>query len=264
MRYTLIKTGIGFVLLAQCVLCHMPTVYEFCTHVVANGEPIHQLTCDSSQCQGRPGKTGPHGPKGSIGVKGEKGERGTTEHLVEERISELEDFQATTSRILEALPKSTYCYMGVRNRDVPDSAMTSFSIAGGGYEAYNGRLDNQISSGNHAVWAAVSNRQGEWLQIDFGTPKLIGGIITQGRPIHSQWVRSFKISCGSSTSSLTTIKHNNSDKIFPGNLDRDSKVINMFTAPITCRYIRVHPESWYGHISMRVEFINGLCHGMAL
>ena len=77
-----------FFLFLQLTSCHMPTVYEFCSHVVANGD-TSQLTCDSSQCQGRPGKRGSQGPRGLTGVKGQKGEQGTAENL-EEKIRELE------------------------------------------------------------------------------------------------------------------------------------------------------------------------------
>nr|XP_039260776.1 lactadherin-like [Styela clava] len=244
-----------FTILMHVASCHMPNVSEFCSHVVANGN-TSQLTCDSSQCQGRPGKRGSQGPRGLSGSKGQKGEQGTAENL-EERIRKLESSLAKTSQIVEALPKSAYCFMGMRNRDIPDSAIRASSIWDGTHNAYDGRLDNREKPRNYGAWAARHNRKGEWLQVDFGRPKLVGGIITQGRESYDQWVRSFKISCGRTTSSLATIR-----KIFTGNSDRDTKKINMFPNPITCRYIRVYPQSWRNHISIRVEFINGVCHDL--
>nr|XP_039247880.1 uncharacterized protein LOC120325782 [Styela clava] len=115
----------------------MPTVYEFCSHVVANGD-AGQLICDSSQCQGSPGEIGP------TGAKGQKGEQGTAENL-EERIRELEDSLTKTNQIIEALPR---------------------------------------------------NQKDEWLQVDFGRPELVGGIITQERDAVAQWVAFFTVSCG--------------------------------------------------------------------
>ncbi|WP_395241875.1 discoidin domain-containing protein, partial [Salmonella sp. s51933] len=44
-------------------------------------------------------------------------------------------------------------------------------------------------------------------------------------------------------------------KVFPGNRDRDTIVRNSVSPVIITRYIRIHPKSWYGHISMRVEFV---------
>lgn len=43
-------------------------------------------------------------------------------------------------------------------------------------------------------------------------------------------------------------------KIFKGNSDGFSEVTNNFPKPLYTRYVRVHPESWSGRISMRIEF----------
>nr|XP_039256831.1 discoidin, CUB and LCCL domain-containing protein 2-like [Styela clava] len=193
------------------IVAILPTVYEFCSHVVAN-EDKSQLTCDSSQCQGRPGKRGSQGPIGLTGAKGQKGEQGTAENL-EERIRELESSLAKTSRIIEALPKSAYCFMGMRSRDIPDSAITASSIYDVNHNAYDGRLDNRKKTGDVAAWASRQSRKGEWLQVDFGRPELVSGIITQGRESVGQWVTSFTISCGLGTSSLTTIQEHGAQKV---------------------------------------------------
>ena len=43
-------------------------------------------------------------------------------------------------------------------------------------------------------------------------------------------------------------------QIFTANSDRYAVVKNVLSKPIITRYIRIHPESWYGHICMRTEF----------
>ena len=43
-------------------------------------------------------------------------------------------------------------------------------------------------------------------------------------------------------------------QVFAANSDRYTVVKNVLYKPIITRYIRIHPESWYGHISMRTEF----------
>ena len=42
--------------------------------------------------------------------------------------------------------------------------------------------------------------------------------------------------------------------MFAANSDRYTVVKNVLKKPLITRYIRIHPESWYGHISMRTEF----------
>ncbi|KAK2554621.1 EGF-like repeat and discoidin I-like domain-containing protein 3, partial [Acropora cervicornis] len=41
---------------------------------------------------------------------------------------------------------------------------------------------------------------------------------------------------------------------FTGNRDQNTVMTNSFSPILRCRYIRVHPKSWYRHIAMRVEF----------
>ena len=42
--------------------------------------------------------------------------------------------------------------------------------------------------------------------------------------------------------------------MFTANSDRYTVIKNVLKKPLITRYIRIHPESWYGHISMRTEF----------
>ena len=43
-------------------------------------------------------------------------------------------------------------------------------------------------------------------------------------------------------------------QIFKANYDRYTVVKNVLDEPIITRFIRIHPETWNGHISMRTEF----------
>jgi hypothetical protein len=49
--------------------------------------------------------------------------------------------------------------------------------------------------------------------------------------------------------------------VFNGNTDRGSIVFNVLSPTVKARYIRIHPETWYGHISMRFE-VYGCQRGM--
>lgn len=42
-------------------------------------------------------------------------------------------------------------------------------------------------------------------------------------------------------------------KIYQGNNDQNTVVVNTLIEPIEARYIRLHPTAWYGHISLRME-----------
>ncbi|XP_077966304.1 inactive carboxypeptidase-like protein X2 [Styela clava] len=255
------------VVIIPAVLGDIPNVYEFCSALITD-KTASSHNCPA-QCQGRPGKRGPEGRRGLLGVKGDRGEEGTTERL-EEKIRLLEEKMKKT---VDIIPKLSYCGMGMKSRDIPDHVITASSDFNYQHAAHHGRMDENAvfhtASNGFSVgaWCSGQNKNGEWIQIDFQRPRFIGGIVTQGRPIKygwdfNQWVKTYKVACGNSTSTLRTITDNEIDKVFVGNTDEDSKVITMFPKPLSCRFVRLYPMSWNIGICMRMEVIRGECHDM--
>ena len=52
----------------------------------------------------------------------------------------------------------------------------------------------------------------------------------------------------------TALSYNYLFQEFSGNSDRYTVVRNKVKMPLVTRYIRIHPDDWNGHISMRTEF----------
>ena len=44
-------------------------------------------------------------------------------------------------------------------------------------------------------------------------------------------------------------------QVFQANSDRHTIVTNIFPRSIVASHIRVHPQTWYSWVSMRIEFI---------
>ena len=42
-------------------------------------------------------------------------------------------------------------------------------------------------------------------------------------------------------------------QVYDANSDRNSVIVNTLIQPIEARFIRIYPESWHGHMSMRME-----------
>lgn len=42
-------------------------------------------------------------------------------------------------------------------------------------------------------------------------------------------------------------------QVYQANSDQNSVVVNTLEAPIEARFVRLHPQRWYGHISLRME-----------
>ena len=102
-------------------------------------------------------------------------------------------------------------------------------------------------------WCASANSVGQWIQLDNGKVGSISAIVTQGRKDAAQWVKSFKVKYKDESGSWWDID----GKTFPGNVDKSSKVITTFSKPVRARYIRIYPQTWNIHMSMRVDMIAG-------
>ncbi|XP_078697599.1 lactadherin-like [Branchiostoma floridae x Branchiostoma belcheri] len=138
---------------------------------------------------------------------------------------------------------------------IPDDSITASSwyTSGVGYEPYRGRWNGVAGVG---AWAARTNTIGEWLQVDLGEMKTVTGTIIQGRYDYDQWVTSYKLQ--HSVDGLRWITYASSDgseEVFQGNTDRNTPVTNLLDSPTDARYVRFLPQSWHGHMSMRVEVL---------
>tara|TARA_R110001599_G_scaffold254277_1_gene454497 strand:- start:20 stop:1126 length:1107 start_codon:yes stop_codon:yes gene_type:complete len=102
-------------------------------------------------------------------------------------------------------------------------------------------------------WCATGNAMGSWIQLDNGKIGSISGVITQGRKNADQWVKSFKVKYKDESGSWWDVD----GKTFPGNTNRNSKVTTTFSKPVRTRYIRIYPQTFHGHVSMRVDMIGG-------
>ncbi|XP_078690683.1 lactadherin-like [Branchiostoma floridae x Branchiostoma belcheri] len=139
---------------------------------------------------------------------------------------------------------------------IPDGSITasSFYLGEHNHAPFHGRLNGVAGIG---AWGANSDTIGEWFQADLGEMKRVTATITQGRCHNAdEWVTSYKLQYGATGTSWTTYTSNNSsEKVFPGNVDRNTPVTNLLDYPIDTRYVRFLPQTWHGWISMRVEIL---------
>ncbi|XP_078667237.1 uncharacterized protein LOC144909059 [Branchiostoma floridae x Branchiostoma belcheri] len=117
------------------------------------------------------------------------------------------------------------------------------------------------------AWIAATNDQDQWLMRDLGDVSVITGVITKGRNyspdwphgIHDQYVTSYTISYGNENGDETFYTDADGQvTVFPANDDRDTQVYNDFvdfSGRITARFVKIHPQTWHGHISMRAKIV---------
>ena len=136
-------------------------------------------------------------------------------------------------------------------RDTPEtmrSASTVFAGEAIGTGHGRGRLDSVQG------WSAQNNTVGEWYQLDNGVVGKITGIAIKGRKDNGQWVTTFKVKSKGSDGVWKDVE---GGKVYTGNSDQDTKVDATFATPIDARYIRIYPQTWNGHMSLRADIIAG-------
>ena len=86
-----------------------------------------------------------------------------------------------------------------------------------------------------------SNTGKQWIEVDFQTPKILSGILTQGVSGTERWASSFYIS--TSIDGLTFVPYaetvGGQPKVFEGNSDPNSIVRNMLDRNIEARFVRI-------------------------
>jgi hypothetical protein len=109
-----------------------------------------------------------------------------------------------------------------------------------------GRLDSGRG------WFAEKSKVGNWYQMDNGKIAKIVGVAIKGRKdCCDQWVKTFKVKYYDAG----TWKDVDGGATFTGNTDRDTQVEVKFATPVTTRYIRIYPQTWNKHMSLRAGLI---------
>lgn len=134
---------------------------------------------------------------------------------------------------------------------LPNSSITASSEYDSNHAAYKARLNATYDPN----WSAATNNTNQWIKVDCGEIIPIKAVSTQGRYGYDQWVTSYKISYSIDNTNCNFIGglDLSTATVFTGNSDRNTVVTNELNSPINARYIRIHPVTWYSHISMRIE-----------
>ena len=77
-----------------------------------------------------------------------------------------------------------------------------------------------------------------------------------------EWVTSYKFGYSIDDVTYYIVQEDYSDKIFDGNIDANTVVENTFDNVIVARYVRVYPQTWESHISLRWEVYECQSTGM--
>lgn len=97
------------------------------------------------------------------------------------------------------------------------------------------------------AWCAATSKN-QWLQVDLGINRYITAVGTQGRHKYYEHVKSFKLAFSQDGINWDFGKH----KVYNGNCDHFTPVVNILERGVTARYVRFYPAT-YNYVCMRVE-----------
>lgn len=101
----------------------------------------------------------------------------------------------------------------------------------------------------YANWSSKKLDDQQWISVDLGKVKKIFSIKTQGRYNKDEWVTKYYLSWSSDGKNWDS----DETKVYEGNNDSNSEVIQNICSPLVARYLRIHPIEWHNWISMRFD-----------
>ena len=75
-------------------------------------------------------------------------------------------------------------------------------------------------------------------------------MITQGASHGDAWLNEYMVSSTLDGKEWTYVDNG---RIFMGNIDRDTKVKNLFDKPVIARSLKIHPLKWHLHIHFHIH-----------
>ena len=83
--------------------------------------------------------------------------------------------------------------LGMRNRKIPNHAITASSMWDRNHAPYLGRLHFTARGSLQGGWSARHNNRYQYFQVDFRRPTKITAVDTQGRQNANQWVTQYRL-----------------------------------------------------------------------
>jgi hypothetical protein len=155
--------------------------------------------------------------------------------------------------------------LGMEAGTIADDAIKAssvFSTPQGACDPKYARLNSKKGSG---AWCAQNNDGSQWIQVQVDPEVPVGGIALQGRATDSelytgalQWVTGYRVSHSVDGNNWAFVQRYDQDRIFRGSLDSATARLEALNGGdgIKTKFIRIHPEGWNGHISLRFEIYN--------
>ncbi|KAJ1102434.1 hypothetical protein NDU88_007484 [Pleurodeles waltl] len=147
--------------------------------------------------------------------------------------------------------------LGMESKDIANKQIRASSYIDNVFSTWEPGLARLNLQGRINAWRPKVNSQKEWLQVHFSRRVKVTGIVTQGAKamLTSMYVKEYTVSISQDGADWTPILQDGQSKVFSGNRDHYSVMVNVLDPPLFAQYLRIHPRSWENSIALRVEFL---------
>ena len=92
----------------------------------------------------------------------------------------------------------------------------------------------------------------QWIMADMQSIRNIRSVTTQGRQDWEHWITAYKLYYGSDSTDMLCIQDaSNTNRVFSGNWDRNTKVTHVLPLGTRGRYFKLNPIAWHDGIGLR-------------
>ncbi|XP_034505543.1 coagulation factor VIII isoform X3 [Ailuropoda melanoleuca] len=147
--------------------------------------------------------------------------------------------------------------LGMENKAIADAQITASSYLNSMFATWSPSQARLHLQGRTNAWRPQANNPNEWLQVDFQKTMKVTGITTQGVKslLTSMYVKEFLIASSQDGHNWTLFLQNGKVKVFQGNQDSFTPVVNSVDPPLLTRYLRIYPQTWARQIALRLEVL---------
>ncbi|XP_030064798.1 coagulation factor VIII [Microcaecilia unicolor] len=147
--------------------------------------------------------------------------------------------------------------LGMESKHIQNHQITASSYMDKVLSSWEPSLARINLQGRINAWRPKVSSNKEWLQVNFLKRKKVTGIITQGAKalFTPLYVKEFTLSISQDGVSWMPLLQNGQQKVFMGNRDHNSLVMNTLDPPLFAQYLRIHPRKWEKDIALRTEFL---------
>jgi hypothetical protein len=107
------------------------------------------------------------------------------------------------------------------------------------------------------AWSAHYNNVGQWLTLNLQSARQVSGIQVQGRGDDFQYVLTYNVQYYVQGRGYVYVENEHNSRTFASTSTGQAVSTVMFANAVNTQYVKVLPQTWHSHMSMRCDVLIG-------